>query len=171
MTLKELYEALDMETPADLGYFEQLADLMEMEEFIEENAFADVLSAVEPETAGDFAENFIKELTDSLPESGGEDVAEALSTMQQRLMLLAEDLDKAQARADYTVELYKLRNWLHKSAGTLMDGKPCTMLEAFTELRAGKMGLSNHELSLSIFPELMPEEMAYGLGDFEKIEL
>lgn len=171
MTLKELYTILEIDAPEDMAYFEQLAELLEMDEFVDENAFANVLSAVEAETAGDFAENYIKELTDALPETGGEDLAEYLSNMQQRLMLLAEDLDKDQARSDYTVELYKLRNWLHETAGALMDGRPCTLLEAFTELRAGKMGLSDHSFNFDNSPALVPEEMCYGLGSFDKIEL
>ena len=166
-----MYELLEIDTPEDMGYFEQLADLLETEGYIDEDLFADALSKVEAETAGDFAENYIKEITDALPESGAEDLTECLESMTQRLQLLAQDIEDKQARADFTVEMYKFRNWLHKESGTKIDGQPATMLQAITELRASKMGLVKHDFSLFLFPELVPEELSYNIGSFDKIDI
>ncbi len=171
MTIKKLYEILDIESPEDLEFFEQLADLMETEGYISADIFAYVLSAISPQTAGEFVETYIEELEQALPEGDGDGIIEALDTMQHRLMLLAEELDDEDSRNDFCNELYKLREWLHEEGGTLMDSKPATMLEAFTEMRAEKLGATAHKYDLDNFPELMPDEISYKLGKFSKIDI
>ena len=172
MTKTELYELLEIDSPADMEYFEQMADLLETEEEISEELFRHALSEIRPENAGEFAENYVGELMNALPEGvAAEELTEALDAMQQRLMLLAEDLDGAAVRQDFADELYKLRNWLHDEEGVLVDGEPLTMLQAFTEMRAEKLGAASHTYDLERFPELTPEEISYNLGRFEKIEM
>lgn len=172
MTEKELYRLLEIDGPEDVEYFEQLADLMEADGEIGEGLFRHVLSAVRAENAGEFAENYLKEMTDAIPEgAAAEDLTEAIGAMEQRLLLLAEDMDEEQSREDFATELYKLRDWLHEKGGASIDGVPCTLLEAFTEMRAEKLGLASHEYGLDRFPDLTPEEISYNLGRFEKIEL
>ena len=172
MTQRELYELLEIDSPEDVEYFEQLADLLESDEDISEDLFRHALSAIRAENAGEFAENYMAELANAIPEEvSAEDLTEALDAMEQRLLLLAEDLDEEQNRDDFITELFKLRNWLHEEAGALIDGDPCTLLEAFTEMRAEKLGVASHEYGLDRFPDLTPEEISYNLGRFEKIEL
>ena len=110
MTKEELYDLLEIDTPADLEYFEQMADLLETEEEISRDLFRHALSEIRAENAGEFAENYVGELMNAVPDGVPADgLTEALDAMQQRLMLLAEDLDEAQAREDFAEELYKLR--------------------------------------------------------------
>ena len=47
MDKEKLYEMLDIDTPADFQYFEDLAELLECEEEIEEQALAELLEEVE----------------------------------------------------------------------------------------------------------------------------
>ena len=172
MTKEELYDLLEIDTPADLEYYEQMADLLETEEEISRDLFRHALSEIRAENAGEFAENYVGELMNAVPDGVPADgLTEALDAMQQRLMLLAEDLDEAQAREDFAEELYKLRNWLHDEEGVLVDGEPLPMLQAFTEMRAEKLGAASHTYDLERFPELTPEEISYNLGRFEKIEM
>jgi len=172
MTQEDLYALLEIDAPADLEYFEQFADLLETDETVARHLFADALSAVTAENAGEFTENYLSELTGAIPENApAEDLTEAMEAMEQRLLLLAENLDDSQSREDFIDELYKFRLWLHEGGGASLDGSPCTLLEAFTEMRAEKLGLASHEYGLDRFPDLTPEEISYNLGRFEKIEL
>ena len=57
MTLSELYKKLDMESPADMEYFEQFADLLELEEELPFDLFYMALSEVTAENAGELVEN------------------------------------------------------------------------------------------------------------------
>ena len=172
MTEKELYDLLEIDSPEDVEYFEQLADLLETDEEISEDLFRHALSAILAENAGEFTENYLKEMSDAIPEGcSAEELTEALGAMEQRLLLLAEDLEEDQNRDDFITELFKFRNWLHEEAGATIDGDPCTLLEAFTEMRTEKLGLASHEYGLDRFPDLTPEEISYNLGRFEKIEM
>lgn len=172
MTKDELYALLEIDSPADLEYFEQMADLLETDREISKELFQHALSEISPENAGEFIENYTNEMLNAIPEGvSAEDLTEALGAMQQRLMLLAEDLDEPQAREELAAELYKLRDWLLQEDGTSVDGQDCSLLEAFTEMRAEKLGLAQHVYGLDRFPELFPEELTYQIGKFEKIEL
>ncbi|MCR4805670.1 MAG: hypothetical protein K5981_08460 [Clostridia bacterium] len=172
MNKDELYALLEIDSPADLEYFEQLADLLETEEDISRDLFEDVLSGITPENAGEFAENYLADLLNAIPEdASAEDLTEALDSMQQRLMLLAQDLDEGENRAEFAAELHKFKDWLHGEQGVLVDGTPLSMLEAFTEMRAEKLGAASHDYALENFPPLVPEELTFDLGRFEKIEL
>ena len=172
MTEKDLYDLLEIDSPEDVEYFEQMADLLESDEEIPAELFRHALSRIRAENAGEFAENYLKEMADAIPEGAdAEDLSEALGAIQQRLMLLAEDLDEESSREDFIAELFKLRNWLHEESGAAIDSVPCTLLEAFTEMRAEKLGLGEHTYGLDRFPDLTPEEISYNLGRFEKIEL
>ena len=172
MTEKELFDLLEIEDPAEVEYFEQMADLLETDLEIPEGLFRLALSKITPENAGEFMENYINDFLEAIPEGAdAEDLTGALNDMQQRLMLLAEDLEDEQARADFCSELYKLRAWLQEENGTFLDGSPASMLEAFTEMRAEKLGLVSHEYRFDVFPALVPEELSYNLGAFEKIEI
>ena len=172
MTKQELYDLLEIDAPEDVEYFEQLADLMEAEEEIPEDLFRDALSALRSENAGEFAEHYLEEMQGAIPDDAeAEDLTEALDAMQQRLMLLAEDLEEAQSRFEFCTELFKLRSWLHEEEGASIDGMPATLLEAFTEMRAEKLGAVSHRYGLENVPDLTPEEIRYNLGRFEKIEL
>lgn len=172
MDMEQLYEILEIDGPEDVEYFEQMADLMEMDEELTPGMFASVLSCVSPENAGEFAENYISGLTEAIPDgAGGEDIAEVMEAMAQRLMLLAEDLDDPEARDGFSSELYRLREWLHCESGATVDGRPSTLLDAFTAMRAERLGIERHSYGLDIFPDLMPQEMSYSLGRFEKIDM
>ena len=172
MNKDELYALLEIDTPADLEYFEQLADLLETEESISRALFEDVLSEISPENAGEFTENYLADLLNAVPEDAdAEELTSALDAMQQRLMLLAQDLDEGENRADFAAELHKFKDWLHTEEGVLVDGEPLSMLEAFTEMRAEKLGAASHTYDLGTFPSLVPEELTFDLGRFEKIDL
>ena len=49
MTKEELYDLLEIDTPADLEYFEQMADLLETEEEISRDLFRHALSEIRAE--------------------------------------------------------------------------------------------------------------------------
>ncbi|MCR4724147.1 MAG: hypothetical protein K5772_01795, partial [Clostridia bacterium] len=86
MTERELYDLLEIDSPEDVEYFEQLADLLESDEEISEDLFRHALSAIRAENAGEFTENYLKEMTDAIPEEvPAEALTEALDAMEQRL--------------------------------------------------------------------------------------
>ena len=88
MTLSELYKALEMDGPEDLDYFEQFADLMEMDGDIPFDLFYMALSGLKPDTAGDLVENYFEDLTGAAPDEEN-DLVSIIDSVEQNLLLLA----------------------------------------------------------------------------------
>ena len=97
MTLEKLYKLLEMDGPEDMEYFEQFADLMEMDEDVPFDLFYMALSGVKPENAGELAENYFEDLSNAAPEDEN-DLVLLLDSLEENLMHLAEDIDDADAR-------------------------------------------------------------------------
>lgn len=72
MTRDELLDVLDIEEGSEFQYVENMADLIESEEVITEDALAGVLSEVEPETFIEVSEGYFGDLMDHLPDEAAE---------------------------------------------------------------------------------------------------
>ena len=170
MTLSELYKALEMESPADLDYFEQFADLMEMDEDIPFDLFYTVLSGLDPETAGDLTENYFEDLTGAAPDEENELVS-IIDSVEQNLLLLAADLDQDEARRSFAEQLHKFRGWYKEAGKVLVDGEPASIFEALTAARESALGGDAHELDLSGGLDYKLDDAAYGLGSYKAVDV
>lgn len=170
MTLAGLFEMLDMDTPADFEYFEQFADLMESEEDIPFDLFYSVISEASPETMTELTGNYMEDLSNALPDDY-DDLFTIVDSVQQRLLLLCENLDDSDSRRDYANELYRFRQWFHKEDGAFVDGKPCCVMDAAARARSEKFSGTEHvyDFSPSLGYEL--ENLSVGLGSFREINL
>lgn len=170
MTLADLFEMLDMDTPADFEYFEQFADLMESEEDIPFDLFYSVISEASPETMTELTGNYMEDLSNALPDDY-DDLFTIVDSVQQRLLLLCENLDDSDSRRDYANELYRFRQWFHKEDGAFVDGKPCCVMDAAARARSEKFSGTEHvyDFSPSLGYEL--EDLSVGLGSFSEINL
>lgn len=170
MTLADLFEMLDMDTPADFEYFEQFADLMESEEDIPFDLFYSVISEASPETMTELTGNYMEDLSNALPDDY-DDLFTIVDSVQQRLLLLCENLDDSDSRRDYANELYRFRQWFHKEDGAFVDGKPCCVMDAAARARSEKFSGTEHvyDFSPSLGYEL--EGLSVGLGSFREINL
>lgn len=170
MTLADLFEMLDMDTPADFEYFEQFADLMESEEDIPFDLFYSVISEASPETMTELTGNYMEDLSNALPDDY-DDLFTIVDSVQQRLLLLCENLDDSDSRRDYANELYRFRQWFHKEDGAFVDGKPCCVMDAAARARSEKFSGTEHvyDFSPSLGYEL--EDLSVGLGSFREINL
>lgn len=170
MTLADLFEMLDMDTPADFEYFEQFADLMESEEDIPFDLFYSVISEASPETMTELTGNYMEDLSNALPDDY-DDLFTIVDSVQQRLLLLCENLDDSDSRRDYANELYRFRQWFHKEDGAFVDSKPCCVMDAAARARSEKFSGTEHvyDFSPSLGYEL--EGLSVGLGSFREINL
>lgn len=170
MTLADLFEMLDMDTPADFEYFEQFADLMESEEDIPFDLFYSVISEASPETMTELTGNYMEDLSNALPDDY-DDLFTIVDSVQQRLLLLCENLDDSDSRRDYANELYRFRRWYHREDGAFVDGKPCCVMDAAARARSEKFSGTEHvyDFSPSLGYEL--EDLSVGLGSFREINL
>ena len=170
MTLAELYEMLDMDSPADFEYFEQFADLMESEEDIPFDLFYSVISEASPETMTELTGNYMEDLSNSLPDQF-EDLFTIVDSVQQRLLLLCENLDSGSSRRDYANELYRFREWYHKADGASVDGAACCVMDAAAGARSEKFSGTEHTYDFTPSLSYDLDDLSVDLGSFSKIDL
>ena len=170
MTLADLFEMLEMDSPADFEYFEQFADLMESEENIPFDLFYSAISEASPETMTELTGNYMEDLSNALPDDYDE-LFSIVDSVQQRLLLLCENLDDSDSRRDYANELYRFRQWYHKNDGASVDGIPCCVMDAAARARSEKFSGNEHVYDFSPSLGYDLEDLSVGLGSFSKIDL
>jgi len=171
MNKKDLYNLVDIDTPSDFAYFEQMADLMETEDYISEEDFSLVLSEVDGETASDLVENYFEDLTNAVPDEEN-DIVSLIDSVKQNLLLCTQNLDDVNVRADFSSQLFYFYQWFHNKGNASVDGKPCSIFAAVTEHRAEKLGFEEHRYDFSagsVNYEL--EDISLNLGAYSKVDI
>ena len=114
MNYKDLLEYLDIESGADLRYFEELADLIESDEHIDYDALLRLFAEIDRDAAA--------ELLDGIPE----DNSELFSLLEQIRMELTGVVrsiseDDPESVRNFTDRFYRFRNWyVYDSAVSVM---------------------------------------------------
>ena len=170
MTLEKLYKLLEMDGPEDMEYFEQFADLMEMDEDVPFDLFYMALSGVKPENAGELAENYFEDLSNAAPEDEN-DLVLLLDSLEENLMHLAEDIDDADARRSFAEQLYKFREWYKAPGGAEIDGEKASVFEALLQARSDAISGETHDLTFLSTDVFKLVDASYGLGKFSKIDI
>jgi len=171
MNKDTLYKLIDIDTPADFAYFEQMADLMESDEEISEDQFADVLSEIDTDTAADLIENYFEDLSNAIPDEEN-DMVSLIDSVKQNLLLCTQNLDDVNVRADFSSQLYFFYDWFHKEGNASVDGKPCSIFEAVTEHRAEKLGAGEHRYDFTAGTGAYElEDISLSLGSYSKVDI
>ena len=170
MTLEKLYTLLEMDAPEDMEYFEQFADLMEMDEDVPFDLFYMALSGVKPENAGELAENYFEDLSNAAPEDEN-DLVLLIDSLEENLMHLAEDLDDQDARRSFAEQLYRFREWYKAPGGAEIDGQPASVFEALLQARTDAISGETHDIAFTNTDGFKMEDASYGLGRFSRIDI
>lgn len=170
MTLKELMNELDMDELSPLKYFEQMATLLEYDESIPFDIFYSVLSKTSSEELGEWIDLYFEELTDNIPDAE-QDFFTLLESIRQRLTLLLQSTESAEARLRLTEELHRFKHWYTKPGAAKADQIPCSVLDAVTLYRAQRLGEPEHKYRFEDCLDYPLDELSLHLGTFEPIEL
>lgn len=170
MTLEKLYKLLEMDGPEDMEYFEQFADLMEMDEDVPFDLFYIVLSKLTPENAGELAENYFEDLSNAAPEDEN-DLVLLLDSLEENLMHLAEDIEDGDCRRSFAEQLYKFREWYKAPGGAEINGEKVSVFEALLQARTDAISGDTHELAFTSTDDFKMEDASYGLGRFSQIDI
>lgn len=168
MTLSQLYELLELDTPADFTYFEQMADLIESEEDIQFDLFVNVLSQLDSDTAEELVENYFEEFNNAIPDADDDFVC-LVDSVKQSLILLALDIENQ--RREFSEKLYYFRTWLHAKDGATIDGKSVSVLDAVTEHRCEKLGIETHKYSFPSVKDYELENLSMNIGTYSKVDI
>jgi len=109
MGLEELLAILDIESPSDLVYFEQFADLMELPQDIPYETLSSLVSGMEPGVLPELVEGYFEDVIKFVPD-GEDDLYTLLQNIATTLTTLAEGTDDDSSNT-FAEELYKFRSW------------------------------------------------------------
>ena len=110
MNYEELLEFLDLTSPEEFEYFENLADLLECEEDIEEEALEQLLSGVDGENLSELVQTYFNEMLEKIPDKSV-DIYTLLSTIGMSLAGLAKSLDEQSSVSILAEEMNRFRRW------------------------------------------------------------
>ncbi|MCI6012833.1 MAG: hypothetical protein PUK54_04755 [Firmicutes bacterium] len=170
MDKEKLYELLDIDTPTDFQYFENLAALLECEEDIEEQVLYSLVEEVDKQVLSDLIYNYFEEMTDFLPG----DAAETFGIMERikfALIGLARNCDEEDLLVNLADELDRFRRWYSVDSRvyctSISDGEEISVpvRDAVVLARSESLTGDRYEYDYSECQDYPLEEYIMSLGD------
>jgi len=109
MNLEELLAILDIDSPSELVYFEQFADLMEQPHDIPYETLATLIEGMDSEALSEMIEGYFDDIMKFVPDGEGE-LYTLLQNISTTLVSLAGSTEDDSAHV-FAEELYKFRSW------------------------------------------------------------
>ncbi len=146
MNYKELLDMLEIESPEEFEYFENIAALIEAEEKIEFEALAILLKNIDTKVLAQLLEEYFSEILNGVPDSATEFYT-LLQTVGMSLAGMASAMTNEEDIALFCDELYRFKTWfvLDNCVNVRPENKAgsfnkVTPLEAIISARAEKFG-------------------------------
>ncbi|MGI6728111.1 MAG: hypothetical protein ACOX4P_06080 [Anaerovoracaceae bacterium] len=177
MSIEEVLELLEIDSPDEFEYFEHLAELLEYDEFISYEDFYTVLKEVEPDMLSELLDNYFEDIFLGIPDDAS-DFFTHISTIKQYLIGMAKQISSADSRRLFTDELYKFRNWY--AFDSLVHCKnvknnrisDLPVVEALALYRMEKLGEESYEYDFLDCPDFPMEEysitFSYKISDLDE---
>ncbi len=153
MNYKDLLVYLNIDDPSEFEYFEMMADLLESEDYIEQEAMYRLFVEADKNKISQMLDDYFEEIVNSLP--GDSD--DVYSLLEQVRMCLIGLIDIAEDDSDYrkfTDEFYKFREWyvIDSQVEVIPDNEDdpedCQSLrDAITTARIDKLNGNNHRFN------------------------
>ena len=172
---EKLYQLLDIEEPEDFEYFENIAALLECEEEIEEEAFAQLVRDVDKKTLADLIYNYFEEVTEFVPDDAME-LYTLLEHIKFSLMGMASQSEQENVLVNLIDEINRFRKWYSKESQVLCtsftgeeDGT-VPLRDALVLARAEKLMGENYVYDFSLCLDYPLEEYMMSFGDLAATE-
>jgi len=110
MTKTELYELLDIESPEDFIYQENVAQYLECEEDIEIKDLVEIFRELEPETTAGIVDDYFEEIMDFVPE-GETELYTLMTNIRKNFDGMIKSVDGDEHVANLVYEFEKFRQW------------------------------------------------------------
>ena len=145
MDYEELLEYLDIEHASQFEYFEAMADLIESEEYIENEAVYKLFDGADKTMIAELLNDYFEDIMEGLPENPGA-VLSLLEQIKMSLIGMVSNLEDDGDLRKFTDEFCRFMNWYsHESETELLPesgGAPeyhC-LRDAITASRMEKLG-------------------------------
>ncbi len=151
MNYDELLIYLDIDSPEELTYFEMMADLIESEEAIEQEAIYRLVRGADKAEVSGLLDEYFEEITNALPD----DSDEMFSLLDRIRLLLTGLIDNAEDDSDFrrfTHEFNRFRTWYSydSQVEVLPDDEGCEpadclcVRDAITTARVDRINDDSH---------------------------
>ena len=110
MTKQELYELIDIDSPSDFQYFENLAAFLECDEELEYEDVAALIKDVEKDTLAQLIGDYFEEMSDFLPESETE-LYTIFDNVRRSLVGMSKSCDDETTQTKLADEMERFRRW------------------------------------------------------------
>lgn len=145
MNFEELLEYLDLEEASQLEYFEAMADMIESEEYIEQEALYQLFEGADNTMVAELLDDYFEDILEGLPDASGE-IYSLLHQIKVMLTGLSSNMEDESELRRFTDEFHRFRNWYsHESEVALTPedgGRPIyhNVRDAITASRMEKLG-------------------------------
>lgn len=145
MDYEELLEYLDLDDPSQFEYFEAMADIVESEEYIENEAVYKLFDGADKTMIAELLSDYFEDIMEGLPENSGA-VYSLLEQIKMSLIGMVSNLEEDGDLRKFTDEFCRFINWYsHESEAELLPedgGAPeyHNMRDAVTASRLEKLG-------------------------------
>lgn len=147
MNFNELLEYLDLEDAGQFEYFESMADLLESEDYIEQEAMYQLFDGADKTMIAELLSDYFEDILEGLPENSGE-IFSLLHQIKLSLIGMVSGIeeDEDDALRRFTDQFYRFKNWYsHESEVILVPedgGQPLyhSVRDAITASRLEKLG-------------------------------
>lgn len=130
MNKEEFYELLDIETPADFQYFENLAAFLECDEQPEFEDVAALFTEADKDVLAQLADNYFEEVTDFIPENQTE-IYTIFENVRRAIVGMCRNCeDDENLTAKLAEELERFRAWYSSESKAY-----CTDLSTMEEIQ------------------------------------
>ena len=171
MDREELYELLDIEAPSDFEYFENLAALLECDEYIDFEEVYTLMEGINMESFITLVDNYFEEVTDFIP-GDSPDVFLIMDNVKRSLMGLAKNADEGDSIiSNLAEEINRFRVWYSIDseviARNIVDGteRPYTLRDAIGLARLEKIDGDKYEYDFGACLDYHLDEYIMSFGD------
>ena len=110
MNIDQLLKYLDLETPEQFEYFENLADLVEADTEIPPETLFELFSHMDMRIFAELLQHYFEEIMDSIPDDASE-LYTLMDTVKMAFVGVASNVEEEKDLILLVDEFYRFRNW------------------------------------------------------------
>lgn len=175
MDFYELLEYLDLEDASQFEYFEAMADLIESEEYIEQEAMYQLFDGADNTMIEELLQDYFEDVLEGLPESSGE----IFSLLHQIKLSLIGMISHAEDDSDlrrFTDEFYRFQTWYSHESEVLLQpvdgGQPLynNVRDAITASRMERLGGEKYDYDFENSLDFQPDSYTMSFAELMEAE-
>lgn len=175
MNFEELLDYLDLEEAAQFEYFEAMADLIESEDYIEQEALYQLFDDADKTMITELLEDYFEDILEGIPDASSE-IYSLLHQIKVMLIGLSSNIEEESDLRLFTDEFHRFRNWYsHESDVELTPedgGKKLyhTVRDAITAARLENLGGEKYRYDFENALDYELDSYSMSFADLAKAE-